>query len=78
MIRNITPAGAMVDAEMPTLLPRELLLLNVNEGMIYEAKIIWHRGSRLGLEFCGQHDVRKVSDPRFSRLKLLWVELSPR
>lgn len=78
VIRNVSAEGAMIDAELPTLLPRQLLLLHVTEGAIYEAEIIWHRGSRMGLAFNARHEVQTTTDPQFRGLQLLWRELAPR
>lgn len=56
-VRNISPAGALVEAER---LPRSGTPVELRRGpLIAMGTIIWKRSGRAGIEFVGQTDARR-------------------
>lgn len=75
VICNLSASGAMVELAVPTLLPREVLLLNMQQGLAYEATVVWNKGRQVGLSFLRKHDIRTSTDRRVRKLRSL---LAPR
>lgn len=77
-VRSLTQDGAMIEIETVDLLPREVALAVVSEGVAYEARVVWIRGLRCGLETYARHDLRGPVPEHLRRLQAVWKELAPR
>lgn len=77
-VRSLAPDGAMIEIETVDLLPRQVILAVISEGMAYECRVAWTRGLRCGLEAHAKHDLRGPVDPHLRRLQAVWKELAPR
>jgi len=77
-IRNVGPGGALIDLQAPILLAGPLRLLLARDGLVYDARVIWRRGLKIGLAFGEPHDLRQVVDPQVRILQAIWKEMAPR
>ena len=76
VIRNLSPEGALVETPSPHLIPSELHLLQVREGIAWDAKVIWRRGSRVGLELLERHDLRETTARQLKALRHVWKHMA--
>ena len=76
VIRNLSPEGALVETQSPHLIPSELHLLQVREGIAWDAKVIWRRGSRVGLELLERHDLRETTARQLKALRHVWKHMA--
>ena len=76
VIRNLSDSGALVETSSPHLIPKELHLVHVREGVAWDAKVIWRRGNRLGLELQGRHDLRETTERQLKALRLVWQHMA--
>jgi len=77
-IRNLSPGGALIETATPQLLPRELHLLQLKEGVAWDAEVIWRRGSRVGLRLKDRHDLRETTDKQLRALRAIWSQMALR
>ena len=76
VIRNLSPEGALVETPSPHLIPGELHLLQVREGIAWDARVIWRRGSRVGLELLERHDLRETTARQLKALRHVWKHMA--
>lgn len=77
-VRSLAPEGAMIEIETPDLLPKDVILAVISQGVAYEARVVWTRGLRCGLQSHAKHDLRAPVPPELRRLQAIWKELAPR
>ncbi|HYE47118.1 MAG TPA: PilZ domain-containing protein [Caulobacter sp.] len=75
VIRNLSPTGALVETGSPHLLPAELHLLQVREGVAWDAKVIWRRGNQVGLELVERHELKDSTDKQLRALRGIWSQM---
>jgi hypothetical protein len=51
MVRNISAEGAAIDVDNPAFVPPGFRLVMANDSSVYECRIAWIRGNRIGLTF---------------------------
>jgi hypothetical protein len=78
VIRNITPGGAMVETPTPQLVPGRLQLMQVSEGIVWDAEVAWRRGARIGLVLQDRHDLRDTTDKQLRVLRAIWGQMALR
>ena len=76
VIRNLSADGALVETSSPHLIPNELHLLQVREGIAWDAKVIWRRGSKVGLELIERHDLRATTARQLKVLRHVWKHMA--
>ena len=76
VIRNLSAEGALVETASPHLIPNELHLLQVREGIAWDAKVIWRRGSKVGLELLERHDLRATTARQLKALRHVWKHMA--
>jgi hypothetical protein len=76
VIRNISAVGAMVETTSPHLIPNELHLVQINEGIAFDAEVIWRRGNRVGLRLKDRHDLRKPVADQLKVLRAIWSHMA--
>lgn len=77
-VRNVSQSGALIELAGPVLLPPNVLLLMAREGVVYDAKIMWRRGARVGVALGDRHDLRAVVEPQVKVLQAIWKEMALR
>lgn len=78
VIRNLTPDGAMVEMSAPHLVPNEIHLMQVSEGVAWDAEVRWRRGNRVGLKLGARHDLRETTDRQLRALRAIWSVMALR
>eukprot|EP01030_Chromulinospumella_sphaerica_P017346 gene17346-17172_t len=76
VIRNLSAEGALVETTSPHLIPNELHLLQVREGIAWDARVIWRRGSKVGLELLERHDLRETTARQLKVLRHVWKHMA--
>lgn len=71
-IRDITETGARIVVR-GQLIPTEFYLVNTRERQVHEAKVIWRRGTELGLSFRKSFRIADITDPKLGYLTHLWM-----
>ncbi|WGM39011.1 PilZ domain-containing protein [Caulobacter sp. NIBR1757] len=76
VIRNISTDGALVETSSPHLIPNELHLLQVREGVAWDAKVVWRRGTKVGLALLERHDLRETTERQLKALRQVWKHMA--
>lgn len=77
-IRNLSADGAMVETTSPHLIPNQLHLVQVNNGVAWDVEVIWRRGNRIGLTLKDRHDLRETTDRQLRALRAIWSHMTAR
>lgn len=48
-IRNVSKTGMMIETDLPVI-PEQQLLINLSDGKIFDAKVKWIEGDRVGIQ----------------------------
>ncbi|MDP1632632.1 MAG: PilZ domain-containing protein [Caulobacter sp.] len=75
VIRNISPDGVMIETSTPHLIPGQLHLVQLKEGIAWDAEVIWRRGNRLGLTLGTRHDLRETTEKQLRALRGIWSQM---
>jgi len=75
-IRDIAAEGARINLPDDVELPAQLYLIEVRNGVAYEAQIIWRRPPLAGLRFLSRHDLKAAT--KMTHLRRLWLECAAR
>ncbi len=78
-IRDRATLGANVRLASAIALPESVYLIDIKNGLVFDATVTWTRAKDLGLNFTTSHrlDVEEVSAGLRS-LRQIWVELAVR
>jgi len=63
VVRNLSIRGAQVRVLGDVELPPAFGLLMTSKGLLFDATVVWRNGDKLGLTFCGRHDLHADTDP---------------
>lgn len=77
-IRNLSDTGAMVETQTPHLIPPHLQLMQIKEGIVWDAEVVWRRGTRIGLKLNERHDLRESNDKQLRALRAIWSQMALR
>ncbi|HEY5071353.1 MAG TPA: PilZ domain-containing protein [Caulobacteraceae bacterium] len=77
-VRDWSDTGVKIELPPMTVLPDRFWLLDHRTAVAYEAKLLWRRENRAGLELIGHSALDAASDPRLRILRRIWVEKAPR
>ena len=78
VIRNLSADGAMIETSAPHLVPREMHLVQIKEGIVWDAEVIWRRGNRVGLKLKTRHDLRETTEKQLRALRAIWSQMALR
>lgn len=78
VIRNLSADGAMIETPEPHLVPRELHLVQIKEGIVWDAEVIWRRGNRVGVKLNARHDLRETTEKQLKALRAIWSQMALR
>lgn len=78
IIRNISADGAMIETTTPHLIPNQLHLVQIREGIVWDASVIWRRGTRIGLSLGDRHDLRETTEKDLRALRAIWSQMALR
>jgi hypothetical protein len=77
-IVNLSVSGARVRLAAPQLLPREVCLIDISNGLAHDAVVSWSRGVSLGLHFERSLDLKQPQGARAEALHHHWASLASR
>ncbi len=78
VIRNLSPDGAMIETSTPHLVPAEMHLVQIKEGIAWDAEVIWRRGNRIGVKLKTRHDLRESTEKQLRALRAIWSQMALR
>lgn len=78
VIRNLSADGAMIETPTPHLVPAELHLVQIKEGIVWDAEVIWRRGNRVGVKLNNRHDLRETTEKQLRALRAIWSQMALR
>jgi hypothetical protein len=78
MIRDLSDDGARVKVASTAVIPAEVGLLIIRDGLLLECRLVWRRGDEAGLSVLSRHDLNKSNDAAHRRARAIWLEVSPR
>lgn len=78
VIRNLSPDGAMIETSTPHLVPSEMHLVQIKEGIAWDAEVVWRRGTRVGVRLKGRHDLHETTEKQLRALRAIWSQMALR
>ena len=69
--RNLSETGARVSIGRNLQFPSEFFLINVRDRVAYDCKVVWNKGSEVGVTFKATVALSAVTDPALAYLKKL-------
>ncbi len=78
MVRDISVWGAKVRLPTEIVLRETMYLIESQNCVAHEARVVWKKGCDLGLQFTGRRDLDIASAPVFRIMRDMWVELRAR
>lgn len=78
IIRNISDTGAMIETSTPHLIPNQMHLVQIKEGVAWDVEVIWRRGNRIGLSLGDRHDLRENTEKQLRALRAIWSQMALR
>ena len=75
-IVDVSQGGARLKIAQIYPLPGRFMLLQLDGGIVYEARLRWRRGDLSGVAFDGRHDLRGPVDEEFRALRAIWAALA--
>ncbi|MBC8038858.1 MAG: PilZ domain-containing protein [Rhizobiales bacterium] len=71
--RNLSEAGARVVMGKNQHFPSQFFLINIRDRVAYDCRIVWNKGSEVGVAFKATVALSSVTDPALAYLKRLWL-----
>jgi hypothetical protein len=71
--RNLSETGARVSMGRNLQFPSQFFLINVRDRVAYDCRVVWNRGSEVGVAFKATVALSAVTDPALAYLKKLWL-----
>jgi hypothetical protein len=78
MFRNLSTGGACIVKMHLLQIPDRFYLINIRDGIAYQARVVWNKGRQFGVSFEAAVPLAANTDPAFHRLKQLWLARTPR
>jgi len=76
-IKDRSRSGAKIQLSALFQLPPELVLLDFEQGLAFDAQLRWRRAEMAGLWLDRAHDLRSVAEPRLVEVRKTWETLGP-
>jgi hypothetical protein len=72
-IVDISAGGARVRLGRADALPQQLVLVDLTEGLAFEAEIAWRKDTEIGLKFLRRHDLKGLAPAHLLAAKTVWL-----
>jgi hypothetical protein len=72
-IRNLSETGARLGLGDNTQFPSDFHLINIRDRIVYDAKLVWNKGSEIGVTFKAATPLDAITDPALAFLRKLWL-----
>lgn len=76
-IRNLSERGAQLRIAPSQALPAQFALVDVAEGLAFEASLTWRRGDLAGVTFSATHNLRGEVSDDLKPLRAIWAAIAP-
>ena len=77
-IRNLSETGARIGVGKNMQFPSDFYVINVRDRIAYDAKLVWNKGSEIGVTFKKVTPLAAITDPALAFLKRLWMAKAAR
>jgi hypothetical protein len=74
----LSDTGARIAVTQDLQLPKRFYLINIRDGLAYDARVVWNKGTEIGARFASSLSLSANTDLAFSRLRKLWLAKAPR
>ena len=71
-IRNLSAVGARIDVPPVQIAPSHFHLIDLKNGMVHDAEVMWIASSQRGLRFIRSYPIEGVLPPGREFLKRMW------
>ena len=71
--RSLSESGARLVVGDNTLFPSDFYLINIRDRLAYDVKLVWNRGTEIGVTFKATIPLAAITDPSLAFLKQLWL-----
>ena len=71
--RNLSATGARVVVGKTMQFPSHFFLINIRDRVAYDCKVVWNKGSEIGVVFKAKVPLSALTDPSLAYLKRLWL-----
>ena len=75
-VRNLTPGGALLQLPDQQTIPLAFALLNVSDGVAYDATVVWRQDRLAGVTLGERHDLRQPASGDWKSLRAIWLALA--
>lgn len=75
--RNLSDAGARLLVSNVLQLPSRFHVINIRDGVAYDARSVWNSGSEIGIKIDSVVPFSQKPSPLNRRLKELWLAKAP-
>jgi hypothetical protein len=76
-IRDLSETGAQLRVPADQPLPSTFHLIEVRDGLAFEASIAWRRDDLVGVRFAANHDLTQAVDGELKHLRRIWLAIAP-
>jgi PilZ domain len=77
-IRNLSETGAQVVIGKNAQFPSDFYLINIRDRVVYDAKVVWNKGSEIGVQFQKVRPLSDITDSSLGFLRRLWLSKATR
>jgi hypothetical protein len=77
-LRNVSETGARIGVGKNVTVPSDFHLINMRDRVAYDAKLVWNKGSEIGVTFKNATPLAAIRDPALAFLKRLWMARAAR
>lgn len=77
-LRSLSVSGARIAMTQHLELPARFYLINIRDGLAYDAQLVWRNGADVGVRFDSSVPLTNNNDLVFGRLRDLWLAKVPR
>ena len=73
MIVDLSDGGLKLRLDRGAALPAQVVVIDVAEGLAYEAALVWQKGQEAGLKQTGAKSLRGLAPARLAGARDAWV-----
>jgi len=77
-IRNLSASGARIYANQHLQFPNRFYVINIRDGLAYDARVVWSNGAGVGIKFEATVTLSSNPDAAPGYLRRLWLAKVPR
>lgn len=78
LIVDLSPAGLRLRLDRGSALPREVVVIDVAEGLAYPGVVVWQKGQEAGIKQAGPTPLRGLTPARMTAAREAWLRAGGR